>query len=240
MTLGRLMAGSGVVGLLLGTALIAPAISARETAPDAAAAARAAAAPRPLGSFTPATADPRLAALIARSGMSATNFRFTPASVGIDRRKPVTVAVRARSNRSPALSDRSAAAAPSGVALTPIAYDLGVSVGWKRFAVSSDITRIDMAGAPGSQERVDLGLSYRGKRAGASATATASRPLADAPAAINDLPSYSVDLTGSYSLSRNLDVTAGVRYKAERDRLPQLQDNRRDSQAVYVGTAFRF
>ncbi len=39
---------------------------------------------------------------------------------------------------------------------------------------------------------------------------------------------------------RNLDVTAGVRYKArDRDRLPPLTDDRRDSQAVYVGTAFQ-
>ena len=46
---------------------------------------------------------------------------------------------------------------------------------------------------------------------------------------------------GSYSLTRNLDVTAGVRYeRSERERLPRLTDDRRDSQAVYVGTAFRF
>jgi hypothetical protein len=30
-----------------------------------------------------------------------------------------------------------------------------------------------------------------------------------------------------------------VRYNVERDRLA-IQDNRRDSQAVYVGTAFKF
>jgi hypothetical protein len=45
---------------------------------------------------------------------------------------------------------------------------------------------------------------------------------------------------GSYSLTRNFDVTAGVRYKTERDRLERLKDDRLDSQAVYVGTAFRF
>jgi hypothetical protein len=36
-------------------------------------------------------------------------------------------------------------------------------------------------------------------------------------------------------------VTAGVRYKSERDRLMQQPtDDRRDSRAVYIGTAFRF
>jgi hypothetical protein len=233
------MAGTGFAALLLGS-IVAPAISARESAADRSPMRFSGAPIAPLGSFTPATADPRLAALIARTGMSTTGFRFTPATESIDRRKPVTVAVRARSNRLPGLSERTAAAAPSGVSLAPIAYDLGVSVGWKRFAVSGAVTHIDMASAPGSQERVDLGLGYRGKRASAGVNASASRPLTDVPPAISDLPSYSVDLTSSYSLTRNLDVTAGVRYKAERDRLPQIQDNRRDSQAVYVGTAFRF
>jgi len=31
-----------------------------------------------------------------------------------------------------------------------------------------------------------------------------------------------------------------VRYNIERDRLAALQDDRRDSQAVYIGTAFKF
>ena len=39
---------------------------------------------------------------------------------------------------------------------------------------------------------------------------------------------------------RNLDLTAGLRYKSERERLARFNDDRRDSQAVYVGTAFRF
>ena len=53
--------------------------------------------------------------------------------------------------------------------------------------------------------------------------------------------SVAVDFGGSYNLNRNIAVTAGVRYKSERNnRLEALQDNRRDSQAVYLGTAFRF
>jgi hypothetical protein len=47
-------------------------------------------------------------------------------------------------------------------------------------------------------------------------------------------------LSPSYQIARNLDVTGGVRYKIQRDRLEPLADQRRDSQAVYVGTAFRF
>ena len=52
--------------------------------------------------------------------------------------------------------------------------------------------------------------------------------------------SYSLDVGGSYSITRNIDLTAGMRLKSERDRLTRIDDDRRDSQAVYVGTAFRF
>ena len=48
-----------------------------------------------------------------------------------------------------------------------------------------------------------------------------------------------VDVVSSYRVTRNLDVTAGVRYKSD-DGVQPLTDARRDSQAVYVGTAFRF
>ena len=83
-------------------------------------------------------------------------------------------------------------------------------------------------------------MSYSGKRAGARIQANAERPLADTPVLLGDKPSYAFDLGGSYSVTRNVAVTAGVRYKSEDQRLPRLTDNRRDSQAVYVGTAFRF
>ena len=57
---------------------------------------------------------------------------------------------------------------------------------------------------------------------------------------INGGGSVSLDVGGSFRVARNVDVTAGVRYKSERDRLETVTDTRRDSQAVYVGTAFRF
>ena len=50
----------------------------------------------------------------------------------------------------------------------------------------------------------------------------------------------SLDLGGSYSLSRRIALTGGVRYQIERDRISALSDDRRDSQAVYIGTAFKF
>lgn len=49
-----------------------------------------------------------------------------------------------------------------------------------------------------------------------------------------------VDLGGAYRLTKNLDVTAGVRYTQDRERLQPLTDGKQDSQAVYVGTHFHF
>ena len=56
--------------------------------------------------------------------------------------------------------------------------------------------------------------------------------------ALRKSDNVSLDAGGSYSLSRRVALTGGVRYNIERDRM--LQDDRRDSQAVYVGTAFKF
>jgi hypothetical protein len=197
---------------------------------------------RGLGSFTPASADPRLAAVFARGGLDPTSFRFTPSETRPDGSRAVTVAVRARSSRSALAAERAAtvSAAPSTVSLAPIAYNLGVAVGWRRFALSGDVSHVDLAGAPGSREAVDVGLSYTGKRLSGQVTAAADRPLPNAQTLIEEAPAYSIDVSSSYALTHNLAVTAGVRYKAERDRLQQLPDDRRDSQAVYIGTAFRF
>lgn len=193
----------------------------------------------PLGSFTPVAADPRLAAMFARGGLDAGSFRFTPAE-GRASRRAVTVAVRARTNR-PADQGRVALAqTESAPGLAPIAYNLGVAVGWKRFAVAGDVGRVDMAQRPGSREAADLAVSYSLSRFTGRVKAAADRPLADTPQLVETGPSYSLDLGGSYKLTRNLDVTAGVRYRTDREQLARTDSDRRDSQAVYVGTAFRF
>ena len=225
------MLGAGLVA----GAFVAPAIGATEKA--ARGVRQPAAAARALSSFTPAAADPRLAAVLARAGIGGA-FRFTPSetrSAG----KAVTVAVRTRSNRLPG-DDRIAAAAAPAVGLAPIAYNLGVAVGWKRFAVSGDLAKVDLNGQPGSRETADVAVTYAGNRFSGQVKASSDKPGAGAVRLVETAPSYSLDVGGSYSLARNLDVTAGVRYKSERDRLVRFTDDRRDSQAVYVGTAFRF
>lgn len=229
----RAIVGVAAGALLAAGALVAPAFGAIDKP-----------APRPvkreaaasIGGFTPAAGDPRLAALFARSGIGAGDFRFTPAETRRDARA-VTVAVRARST---VQSSRTALAqATPTVGLAPIAYNLGAAVGYKRIAITGEVGRIDLAGQPGGREAADLAVSYVASRWTGRVRAAADRPVASTPRAIAELPSYSLDLGGSYAVTRNLDVTAGVRYRSDRDRLTRVAE-RRDSQGVYVGTAFRF
>ena len=237
MRLTRWMTGLGIGALCAAGTLVAPSLQAQEGGRSVNQ--RPASAMRGGIGFTPASADPKLAAILARSGMPEGGFRFTPSELRRGSGRAVTVAVRARSTRTAQVTQYTEATTPS-LSLAPIAYNLGVSVGWKRFAVAADVAKVDLVTQPGGSERAEIGLSYSGKRAGGRIQANSDRPLVSTPIVVGDKPSYSFDLGGSYSVARNLDLTAGVRYKNEDQRLPRLTDNRRDSQSLYVGTAFRF
>jgi hypothetical protein len=194
-----------------------------------------------IGSFTPAAADPRVAAIFARARLADSGFRFTPAPTTQAGGHAVTVAVRAVSTQT-AKPDalRTAAASPT-VSITPVAYNLGMAVGWRRFALSGDVAKVDMAGLPGSREKMDVGVSYNAPKWSGRLQVGQDRPTDVASANLTGGRALNFDLGGSLAVARNLDLTAGVRYKAEqRDRLQIVDDGRRDSQAVYVGTAFKF
>jgi hypothetical protein len=193
------------------------------------------------GNFTPAVADPRLAAELARRGLQANSFRFTPASASTSKGQPVRVAIRAR-GATPAEAIRRAgeSSALAVTAITPSVYSLGASVGWKRFAISGDVDRVRGGAIPGGREAAEVGVSYSLSKFTGRIEAGAARSDGTAPRLIEEDESYTVGVGGSYRIARNLDVTGGVRYKIQNDRLEPLADQRRDSQAVYIGTAFRF
>ena len=193
------------------------------------------------GTFTPAIADPRLAAELARRGTQANSFRFTPAPTTVNRSQSIRVAIRARVATPAGAVRRAADASATAVtAITPTVYNLGASVGWKRFALSGDVDSVKGGTLPGGRQAAEVGVSYSGNRFTARAEAGVARVDPTTPRIIADDESYTVGVGGSYRIARNLDVTGGVRYKIQRDRLEALADQRRDSQAVYVGTAFRF
>ena len=192
------------------------------------------------GGFTPAVADPRLAAVFAGRGVIGGTFRFTP-STTTSRNKAVQVAVRARSTTAAGARKLGLdSAAPSLDLLTPTAYNLGVAVGWKRFALSGDVSKIDGGLLPIGRESAEVGLSYSGKRFTGRVQVGAERTDGRQLRLVAQERAYSLDVGGSYSIARNVDLTGGVRYKIQRERLQALSDERRDSQAVYIGTAFRF
>jgi hypothetical protein len=192
-----------------------------------------------ISTFTPAGADPRLAAIFARrSASSLTDFRFTPAAAN-GRPSQVRVALRARGAPTPARPVEVAVASPV-TNLTPAQYDLGVAVGWKRFAVSGDVGRTASPDPViGVRETAVVGVSYNLKKfTGRVAVGGERNDSRVAQLARPD--SYSLDVGGSYNISRNIALTGGVRYKIERDQIPALAEDRRDDKAVYVGTAFKF
>ncbi len=192
-----------------------------------------------LGQFTPASGDKRL---IARYGkMSAEqrgSFSFTPALSDESRKnRAITVVIRARDDASTAKRTSAIAAGRTApVAITPVAYNLGASVGFEKFVTptlprGTDLRNLPVAKAPEQDEKKSRFATRMVNRPSDPSGAT-DRVTAPGEAS-------AVDVVSSYRLTKNIDVTAGVRYKSD-DRVEPLTDTRRDSQAVYVGTAFRF
>lgn len=196
----------------------------------------------PVSSFTPANADPKLAAALAGKSLALTDFKFTPAPAK-GRPSQVRVAIRART-LAPEQNQLAQAMIPTTAvsSLTPTGYNLGVAVGWRRFAVSGDVSSVKSADpAAGGRESAVLGVSYSLSNRLSTRVAVGTERVTGSPVlGLRQTNNVSLDVGSSYSLSRHIALTGGVRYNIESDRLSALQDDRRDSQAVYVGTAFKF
>lgn len=230
-----LVAAAAATGLVLTPAFAAP--QPKKRAPSIALSVD------PIASFTPANADPRLARAFGGRGVSLTDFKFTPAAAK-SRPSQVRVAIRSRAGIPGSLrtADAAAATAASPVsALTPASYNLGVAVGWRRFAVAADVGQAKVANpAIGSRETAVVGVSYSLKKFTGRVAAGVERGDRRAVTDSARTDNVSVDVGGAYSITRNIALTGGVRYRIDHDRLSALRDDRRDSQAVYVGTAFKF
>jgi hypothetical protein len=207
------------------------------------------------GSFaalTPASVDPRLAQLVANRGTGNSRLmRFTPAGVAERADRSVTVAIRIDDESARAISIRSAinsaqdqVAGDAGIRIAPTRFNLGISRGYQGFAkvaerapaVSRTLSEAAIpdlasfqpsAGVREDESRFAARIEAEESRAGANPRSIDSRDQA-------------VDVAGSYRLTRNLDVTAGLRYSQDADRLAPVAPTQKDSQAVYVGTQFRF
>ena len=200
------------------------------------------------GGFVPAEVDPRLANSVTVRALSKGKlFRFTPAATpNRSDASVVTVAVRLYGSTIPTLALRGPA--PTDIAsngttlrIAPAAYSLGTARGYRSFAQSS------ASSAPVNQAEMPDLASYQPKPGVApDRSRFAPRIALDEKEKTGRSPrtfeqnDQQVDVGGSYRVTRNLNVTAGVRVTSDRDRLRPLTDGRQDSQAVYVGTQFRF
>jgi len=197
--------------------------------------------------FVPAEVDPRLARSITVRGLNKDRlFRFTPASTTSRADNPVTVAVRVDGNAALALRNSMRADMASGAAglrIAPGAYSLGASRGYSSFAQSPAPTPASAQRTPDIPDLAAYtprpGVAPDNSRFAPRIELDERQKTGRSPRTFEQ-SDQTVGLGGSYRLTRNIDVTAGVRVTSDRDRLRPLTDGRQDSQAVYVGTQFRF
>ncbi|WP_324697645.1 hypothetical protein ACLIMP_03830 [Novosphingobium aerophilum] len=201
-------------------------------------------------SLDPETSPENLSRAIAmRSLAKGQPFPFTPAAPPGRLERAVTVAVRFDPEAAKAIIVRNRlqiARTDKDVGplrIAPNAFNLGVARGYQNFAPEtapqalgkglSDAPELKkfslQAGTVDQKEsRFSPRISIDEKHVAGRAPRTFSGEAGE------------VDLGGAYRVTENLDVTAGLRYSQERERLVPLTDGRQDSQAVYVGTQFRF
>lgn len=203
-------------------------------------------------SFTPASADPEIARLIEARGSMARMKRFTPAGVTSGSDQAITVAVRVDPEPANAITVRNAvasAAAEAAVSAAPriaaTRYNLGMARGYHSFTQPAAAQRAAASASAPILSDFDLSRASADERPSRFAARIAleqeNRPAPAAPRSLDSVVDQRLDVAGSYRLSRNVDVTAGVRYEQDRNRLTALPNvEQQDSQAVYVGTQFRF
>lgn len=238
----RLATGSAIFAVL--SLVVAPAVGRVDPArmvADTASSGVSLSALGSIGSFTPVTSDSRLSRAYAdaRSAGGQHSFRFTPTTGSMGANRSITIVVRAPSfNRGGAAGTR-AVTAPS-LGLGSVSYNLRTARGLDRFAAEATGSR---DADPMLTQGLELPRGFtieRPKRLSTDVELESVAASNGSPRTLVGSKGYAVDVTGSYSLTRNIDVTAGVRYNGRQQRLNPLTDQAQDDQAVYVGTTFKF
>jgi hypothetical protein len=201
--------------------------------------------------FTPASVDPKLAKFVTeRSAGTARMMRFTPAGVAERGKQSLTVAVRIDEESAQAIQVRSAIATAqdqmggaSGVRIVSARYNLGMARGYQSFAQPTVLSKnLADAAIPdlSTFKPAPIAQPDQSRLVSRVALAHDEKPGVT-PRTREALGEQSLDVATSYRLTRNLDVSAGVRYSQDRDRIaPATEPVPQDSQAFYVGTQFRF
>ena len=192
-----------------------------------------------LAAFTPTTKDPKLAAAYADAVQAGNRkgFRFTPTGGSISGQRSITVLIRAGGDDNVHVQRT----LPE-LGITPVAFSLNVQRGWRKFAMTEATARKDIDPVPVETLTAAKGFSIeKPTRFSTSAMTDNKRDLGVmTPQMLAPERNYALDVASSYSLTRNVNVTAGVRYRGQTSRLTPITDERADSQAVYLGTVFKF
>ena len=214
-------------------ALSAPAAAAGEVRPTdprakgARAEARAPAA-RALGSFTPATGDAVGATVRTGSVPELKSFRFTP-SGQVSPEAGITVGTRSRTLAAP--DSRRGADEAAG-------YDVGVAVAARGLAVTGTSSKVDLGIA--TRESVGVGLGYGRKEWSAMLSLAEEAERLRGPDSLGTDRRYSIELGGAYTLTRNLKLGAGVRYRVAPEDRADAQARAEDDRAAYLGLGVSF
>jgi hypothetical protein len=201
--------------------------------------------------FTPAGVDSRLAAKAERKAVANTSsFRFTPAGLNRQGDKVMTVAARADlAGSASAVSIRSAiaqmeAGSGSTVRLNNSNYRLTTARGWHDFKLPAKAVQVEqprISSIVGNGDfRLDGAEKKKPSRFNPDLSVGKVGNAAPNPRGSAAAGDYALKVGGSFSVSRRIDVTAGVRYSSERDRIAPEANAKPDSEAVYVGTKIRF
>ncbi len=190
-----------------------------------------------IAAFTPTTKDPRLAAAYA-SAVQASNrkgFRFTPVGGSIGNQRSLTVLVRAGGD-----TGVSVQRTLPDLGITPVAFSLNVQRGWRKLAViDAGRKEIDPVMVETLSATKGFSIEKHSRFSTSALTDIRREGGTMTPQMLVPEKNEAVDLASSYSLSRNLNVTAGLRYRAPSRQSP-ITDTRADSQALYLGTVFKF
>ncbi len=212
-----------------------------------------------VSNFTPASIDNKLAEKFQRQAdlkntVSAvkTRFPFTPTAGDLGVRRTVTIAARTDSLlSSQAISTRNLVRITEPGLLMPVNlnksdFRLTAARGWKDFklpesskpAFKTPVANISVAAGTFRLDGKDAAIKK--SRFKTDVKLDASRDASPIPRGNAAAGEYKVGVESSFSISRRVDLTAGVTYNTERDRVAPRADDRKDSEAVYVGTKIRF
>lgn len=194
--------------------------------------------------FTPAGIDTRLAERMRSNAMRQSAFPFTPAGLNNRSSNILTVAVRADAGNAVSVRDTISqieAGNGSTLRLANSNYQLTTARGWQAFALPATVTEQPRLGEILGKGDFRLDDSGKKKPSRFNTDVKVDSPHGAAPslrgnaAAAGD---YQVAVGGSFRVAKGVDVTAGVRYSRDSDRVAAAASA--DSEAVYVGTKIKF